>query len=787
MATPEYQNAEHKNSESNNKNRKSIRYAAKDYLSKHMQEIKIYTLVSIIYLAVALLMFPNITLNSTTTVLGNGGDIYQSLWDLWWVKYAIFNGMPLFYTKLLFWPIGSNLAYLTLTPLAGLVSIPFQAVSTAFAFNVLFFMSFALSGLTMFILVKYLTGNTYASFLSGFVFSFSTRHIAQSIAELPLMNIEWLPLAVYFFLKMVHSESNRSSYANAAALGITIIAIAFGSNIEYAVMILLALLTILVCYLVGKEKKELLKKQFLAAMAISIIVALVAGLWGIIPTVKALISGGSAINQENSVLSNELFSNPVMSFFIPSVFNGIFLNSIKGIASKLYVFGGIDSYSERAGFIGYIVIALSALAVYKNFKNSKVWVVLAVLFAWISLGPYIQLFNTPSSIPGIYLIIKHIPILNILREPGRFEFIAILALSVLTGYGFMELEKIKSLKILKDSKNNRLLLLSLACIIYLIGNNGFMYGNMLSLYTTKIHIPSPLYDIANVSGNFSVLYLPAFPLPGALPALYMGKATFYTSITHKPLVGGYLSRINTTQWNLLFNLPIALQAQDLLATPNLTSLNYPYPVNQNTTNQTIFTLYSYNTRFIIIDRSAYSPYMQSILYSYLEPVFGRPVITNSTIVFSIYKAIESHIFNSYVSYASVYSSNPNWYPTAIINVSGTPQTFWTPFYNNSYMGYITTYAPCSNMATCLITNQSISTKMSFSALLNYSTGELRVIVKNAQIQNEYDFNITSKLKNYNLTANFTSGEQANFVYFEFIPSQPNQVIEINNITFRRYR
>ena len=69
-----------------------------------------HVIVTLLFLAVALIMFYQITLHMSTRCSRYGADTYQNLWNIWWVKYAVFDlHTSVFYTKLLFWPLAAGL------------------------------------------------------------------------------------------------------------------------------------------------------------------------------------------------------------------------------------------------------------------------------------------------------------------------------------------------------------------------------------------------------------------------------------------------------------------------------------------------------------------------------------------------------------------------------------------------------------------------------------------------------------------------------------------------------
>ncbi|MCL4364756.1 hypothetical protein M1590_00300 [Candidatus Marsarchaeota archaeon] len=155
-------------------------------LRSAVPRIKEYAFICLIYLAIAILLFLPEIGNVFTTVPGNNADVYQNMWNLWWAKYALLNAHTNIYsnTTILFYPLGFNLVFQTLSPISGWISIPFQFISLEFAYNVLFFLGFVVGGFGAFLLIEYILKNRIAAFLGGVFFSFSSFHIAYSINHL---------------------------------------------------------------------------------------------------------------------------------------------------------------------------------------------------------------------------------------------------------------------------------------------------------------------------------------------------------------------------------------------------------------------------------------------------------------------------------------------------------------------------------------------------------------------------------------------------------------------------
>ena len=219
--------------------------AAQDHAARLADFVmgKVYALAAVIYLIIALINFWPITTHITSAIAGYGGDGYQSLWGIWFVGYSLFTlHHGIWSTMLLFSPIGANLAFQTFSPIASLLVLPFTSVSLGFAYNILFFVGFFLSGLTMFILARYITKNSYAAFIAGLIFTFSTFHIG-AYGHLDFANLEWIPLALYFFLRMVKEEHRRNLNGSGASQYRTIFA-CFMGDVQAGIILLFLLLII---------------------------------------------------------------------------------------------------------------------------------------------------------------------------------------------------------------------------------------------------------------------------------------------------------------------------------------------------------------------------------------------------------------------------------------------------------------------------------------------------------------------------------------------------------------
>ncbi|MBI4670740.1 MAG: hypothetical protein HY741_03600 [Chloroflexi bacterium] len=163
-------------------------------VTRHVVALLAYFLLTLV------LTYP-LVLHFTTHVAGDGSDDPALAWNLWWVRYALLDlGQSPIYTNYMFFPIGLNLGFYTLTYLNAVLSIPFQfAFGVIPAANVNLILSFALSGFGAYLLVTYLLRRAFVS-LRGAIESNSTAE--QSVEKNKAQET-----------KQVHSLSLRGSVA----------------------------------------------------------------------------------------------------------------------------------------------------------------------------------------------------------------------------------------------------------------------------------------------------------------------------------------------------------------------------------------------------------------------------------------------------------------------------------------------------------------------------------------------------------------------------------------------
>src|SRR5262249_13567929 len=152
--------------------------------------------------------------------------------NLWWVRYALLDaGQNPIYTNAIFYPIGLNLGFYTLTYLNAFLSIPLQfTIGLVPAANVNLILSFTLSGFGTYLLVTYLLRRTatiqqaipsefqawgipLAAFVAGLLYAFSSnKFLYASLGQFNIASSQWIPFYILFLLKIFDSPKPPLRY-----------------------------------------------------------------------------------------------------------------------------------------------------------------------------------------------------------------------------------------------------------------------------------------------------------------------------------------------------------------------------------------------------------------------------------------------------------------------------------------------------------------------------------------------------------------------------------------------
>src|SRR5262245_20415587 len=169
--------------------------------------IRKVALAGLLLFAMAALKTSPLLLHFSTHIANDPGDPLLNAWILAWDSHALMTDPWNLFNANIPYPAEHTLAFSE--HLLGVLPIFAPAYvltgNPIFAYNMVFFLSFVLSGIAMFLLVHYWTHNFWASLISGSLFAFAPIRFGQ-LGHLQLLNLYWAPLAFLFLERFLRSR-----------------------------------------------------------------------------------------------------------------------------------------------------------------------------------------------------------------------------------------------------------------------------------------------------------------------------------------------------------------------------------------------------------------------------------------------------------------------------------------------------------------------------------------------------------------------------------------------------
>ncbi|GAB5490471.1 MAG: hypothetical protein Phog2KO_06860 [Phototrophicaceae bacterium] len=355
------------------------------------------------------------------------GDVYEMARNIWWFKYAIQHGEPLFYQTWLGYPDGINgiifisvpLQYFPMWALAFVMPI-----AVAYNFTVLFWM--ALNGWAMMFLVRYLLNRDDSwipSFMAGLVymaFPLFQGHLAEGHAGLM---VAWaVPLYIWALFRYTSTDSFSWRWLLISILFFYL------STTGHILQSIYVLIPVTGTFLLGK----LWLRDWQAVRRI-----LGMGLLASIVLLGALAPAILDATGETSYASTggySRYSADLLAIVSPSFFNPLFDTVLPYTRTVLGT-----NLGEGMAYIGIVAGTLAMIGLVTN-KASRWWFLLGSI-AWLfSLGPVLKILNEPvliagNPIPLPFALLQNLPGFSLARTPARFNFALAIALAVMVAYG----------------------------------------------------------------------------------------------------------------------------------------------------------------------------------------------------------------------------------------------------------------------------------------------------------------------------------------------------------------
>jgi len=455
-------------------------------------------------------------------------DSAFNMWIISWGGHALTHAPWKFFEANMFYPYPHTLAWgdhLFSVTLLALPILPILGVLGTY--NFLLIASLALSGFTMFLLIRYLTKSNGAGFLAGALWSISIARLSNW--HIQILAMFWLPLI------FLYAEKLREKYSRKLFWLLTFfifMQLATGIYIAlYTVMsFALYFLVLLICKKMHKKTAWALMKAWLIAGVLNFPIYLPSIVLNFMhPTVRSLDD-----NRHSSLAWHQL--NPL---------------SVPGRLWRLLVVeaGGKITYQPALFSIGLLLtILVATLLIFKLYKlatnSSKIsedtntpaaiaFLLLGTYGIIASFGPYITLW-TGKTIKNLFFLVPYtlVPGYKVMRIPLRWQFIGIFGLAAFVG--ILVAKPLTNLK-----RSWQVLLIGLAVAWLFIEAAPFDQGTYIAPNYDKF----PVYRwLAQQPGEFAISELPVYPGKYYLPNDYAEGLRTYFAATHlKQRTGGAFS------------------------------------------------------------------------------------------------------------------------------------------------------------------------------------------------------------------------------------------------------
>ena len=386
------------------------------------------------YLAFLFIFQQHYFIHFSTAFDLDAGDGYQNVWNIWWVNHALMQGSSPYFTTMLDWPYGITLIPQTMNIYNGLVGVVLMNVfqfSLVEAVNFAVLSSFVLGGLFMMWFIYDRVGDYKIALLSGFLFTFSSYHFAHAQGHLQLTSLQFVPLFLFFYWRMLDRRAIK--YAVAAALSLFLVMLCDYYYLLWCVVLGAGWFI----YSIKQQPKQYLQKRAIAAISIFGVLSAVL----ILPLLLKLswLSKHGNLTGQHDPLA---FSLDPFTIFMPGGANAL------GQIFTVQYWTKLPYMSEMSVYFGLIVIAGLLYALWKMYtsrkqKETKVfinktifWWITLVIFGLLALGPRLRIYTIRlDSIPMPYAWLEAVwPTLQISGMPVRWIFISHIAAIVILAF-----------------------------------------------------------------------------------------------------------------------------------------------------------------------------------------------------------------------------------------------------------------------------------------------------------------------------------------------------------------
>jgi hypothetical protein len=251
----------------------------------------------------------------------------------------------------------------------------------------------------------------------------------------------------------------------------------------------------------------------------------------------------------------------------------------------------LDFYPEAVGSLSLVSLAVIAWAWWRGgWQPSRIRIGATLFYVLLSLGPFLHVAGFNTQIPLPWAVLRYVPVLGLVRSPGRFAVLVTMMVAILLAQALAHLGRQHP-----DRRRRWLAAASVLLGLELVPGPRTLYSAEIpALYQTIAADPRP---------DVRVLELPVGLRDGTSSLGNFNARTQYFQTLHgKAIVGGYLSRIAPKRRHDARRAPVLNALMTL-------SEGQPLPADQEVAARGRAEEFLRRTRlgYVIVDESRASP------------------------------------------------------------------------------------------------------------------------------------------------------------------------------------
>jgi len=491
--------------------RKLLRVSSRQFdWSIPEKEFKYDVLVGfLLYCGITVLYCLPILEKLSTQMIGPPEDNMFFYWNFWWMCEKVMTGSGnLVFTDYMFYPEGTFLYYHSWSFYSLWLSVLLnQFFNQVVTYNIIALHGYPLAGVTAFLLVKYLTRNSYLALLGGFMFAFCPYHFGRTLHHMNLNPIHFVPLLVLFHIKSVRSRG----YSNAILAGLFLL---LNTLCSWVYMIVCIYFMALSYIYIALKKRGLIVKDVLIKTCLTVGLAIVAlSPW----LVKMIPIGVQGMKVKG--IGRTLFVTDVFSIFVPGEYH--WAGNFGPIADINSLFTG--NKWEIATYLGLFSLVIIAIVIVRKMAPIHKYLAGVLAFIMLSLGPELHVLGNVLYLALPDSVLAYVPLFSSLRTPVR---------NILFAYIFWSIAvPIASAALIGSVKKHWLKVLLIVAIPLLIFVDFFRFFDE----TADLTVPTCYEMIPDEDVG-----APLLDLPYGYVAMQYYK--YYQTFHNHPMVQGHTSR-----------------------------------------------------------------------------------------------------------------------------------------------------------------------------------------------------------------------------------------------------